>query len=106
MATSAHPTSIEIARLYERTSQRGTRYFVGRLGLARITLLPGDVAEDGTATWRMLLQAVAKPRAAADRSTADLPRLRSARARRPVAAGPATPMFDDPVADLWSEGPL
>ena len=49
----AFPPSIELARLYEKTSQRGTRYFVGRLGLARITLLPDEATEDGTATWRL-----------------------------------------------------
>src|SRR6516165_5556733 len=47
MTTAAFPPSIELARLYEKTSARGTRYMVGRLDLARITLLPGDAAEDG-----------------------------------------------------------
>ena len=56
MTTAAFPPSIELARLYEKTSARGTRYMVGRLGLARITLLPGDTADDGTPTWRVLLQ--------------------------------------------------
>src|SRR6516165_3500917 len=103
MATSAHPTSIEIARLYERTSQRGTRYFVGRLGLARITLLPGDVAEDGTATWRMLLQEASNSRASADRPASHSPRRASRARRQPVGDRPAgRPMPDDSVADFWA----
>ena len=98
------PTSIEVARLYEKTSQRGTRYFVGRLGLARITLLPGDAAEDGTATWRMLLQEAPKAPASTDRPS-DSSRPRSPDARRRQAAGPGAgaPLPDDSVADLWSE---
>jgi len=66
--TAAFPPSIELTRLYEKTSGRGTRYFVGRLGLARITLLPGEATEDGTATWRMLLQEAPKSPATAGRS--------------------------------------
>ena len=46
--TAGFAPSVELPRLYERTSARGTRYMVGRLDLARITLLPGDAAEDGT----------------------------------------------------------
>ena len=54
--TAGFAPSVELPRLYEKTSARGTRYMVGRLDLARITLLPGDAAEDGTPTWRALLQ--------------------------------------------------
>jgi hypothetical protein len=43
--TGAFPPSIELAR---KTSARGTRHMVGRLGLARITLLPGDSADYGS----------------------------------------------------------
>src|SRR5690348_17615307 len=59
--TGVYPPSIEVARLYEKTSQRGTKHMVRRLGLVRITLLSGDPAEDGTPRWRMMLQEAAKP---------------------------------------------
>jgi hypothetical protein len=48
--------SIQVVTVYEKTSTRGTRYPVGRLGQARITLLPGEPTEDGVATWKILLQ--------------------------------------------------
>ena len=103
----AFPPSIELARLYEKTSQRGTRYFVGRLGLARITLLPGEATEDGTATWRMLLQEAPKSQTSTDRPASNSSRSRSPGARRQRATGPivGAPMHDDPITDLWSESP-
>ena len=98
------PPSIELARLYEKTSQRGTRYFVGRLGLARITLLPGEATEDGTATWRLLLQEAPKSQASTDRQAGNASRPRSPGARRRQAAIPAAgaPMPNDSVTDLWA----
>lgn len=96
------PPSIELARLYEKTSQRGTRYFVGRLGLARITLLPGEAAEDGTATWRLLLQEA--PKASTNRQAGNASRPRSPGTRRRQAAIPAAgaPMPNNSVTDLWA----
>jgi hypothetical protein len=101
----AFPPSIELARLYEKTSQRGTRYFVGRLGLARITLLPGDAAEDGTATWRLLLQEAPKSRASTDRQAGNASRPRSpgTRRRQPAIPAAGAPMPNHSVADLWGE---
>jgi hypothetical protein len=103
--TAAFPPSVELTKLYEKVSQRGTRYFVGRLGLARITLLPGEAAEDGTATWRMLLQEA--PKASTDRQASNASRARSPGTRRRQAVSPAAgaPMPDDSVADLWA-GPV
>lgn len=109
---TGYPPSIELARLYERTSARGTQYMLGRLGAARIVLLPGEPAEDGTATWRLLVQEGAD---AADGSrlplaapAADRPPVAPARRqRRPYptprpdqAAGDGPPL-DDPLGDLW-----
>ena len=98
------PPSIELARLYEKTSQRGTRYFVGRLGLARITLLPGEAAEDGTATWRLLLQEAPKRQGQTNRPVSNSPRARLTSTRRRQAAGPvaSAPMPNDSVTDLWA----
>ncbi len=79
--TGSYAPSIELARLYEHTSARGTKYLLGRIGAARIVLLPGDPTEDGTATWRLLVQERA---AEADHATA-APALASRR-RPPYAA--------------------
>jgi hypothetical protein len=53
---SAFPPSVELVTLYEHVSSRGTQYLLGRLGSARIVVLPGEPTEDGTRTWRVLLQ--------------------------------------------------
>ena len=94
---------------------RGTKYFMGRWGKARITLLLGEPAEDGTATWRMLLaQAPEYPvssNAKSGEPTAGfkMPSASNTYAsRRPGLYGPpprrpagVPPLPDDPVDDLW-----
>jgi hypothetical protein len=52
----AFPPSVEVATLFERVGKGGTKYIAGRLGRARISLLPGEPTPDGTPTWRLLLQ--------------------------------------------------
>jgi len=101
---SAFPPSIELTRLYERVSERGTRYLLGRLGAARIVLLPGDPTEDGTATWRLLLQERAQATGQDSpqpgrRQRAPRRRLRGAR-QEPVAD---LPLLNDGVDDLWPD---
>jgi hypothetical protein len=102
--TADFSPSFEVTRLYEKTSQRGTRYFVGRLGGARVTLLPGDPAEDGTPVWRMLLQEASKTQASTDRLASKAPRRRSRRPE-PVLEPAGPPLHDDPLSDLWSDAP-
>jgi hypothetical protein len=47
---------VKLARLYERTSKSGNKYFSGRLGLAKIAVLKSrDTTEDGGAIWDVLL---------------------------------------------------
>jgi hypothetical protein len=46
-------------RLYEEMSARGTRYFMGRLGAARILMFQGrETADDGGAVWDLFVEAV------------------------------------------------
>ena len=41
-------TKVKLGRLYEKTSAKGTRYFVGRLGAARVLLFQSrETADDG-----------------------------------------------------------
>jgi hypothetical protein len=115
--TAAFAPSFELTKLYEKVSARGTKYFVGRLGGARVTLLPSDPTEDGTPVWRLLVQEAAKAQTPADSATSSstptsssAPRS-SARPRtaaavkfyaspkQPRGSGPAMP--DDRVDDLW-----
>ncbi len=44
-----------LGRLYERTSQKGNRYFSGRLGAARIMLFKDDYADDDN-VWQLFVQ--------------------------------------------------
>ncbi|HET6521096.1 MAG TPA: hypothetical protein VFG47_14930 [Geminicoccaceae bacterium] len=46
---------IPLCRLYERTSARGTRYLIGRLGYARLLAFPGEPTEASTPTWDVFL---------------------------------------------------
>jgi hypothetical protein len=92
-APSAYPPSIHIGTLYEKTSARGVKYLVGRLGYARLTLLPGEPAADGTPTWRVLLEGAAK---------ADRPSPAKRSPNRPPRDGPA--LSDDQIDDVWRDG--
>jgi hypothetical protein len=105
--TASYPPSTPLATLYELVSGRGTRYLIGRLGLAKVVLLPGDPTEDETPTWRLLVQeatASVTPRPARPeraRST-DTPRRRPY--SRSTSGTDPGPMPDDRIDDLWPEG--
>jgi hypothetical protein len=107
--TAAYPPSLHLATLYEKTSQRGTKYFAGRLGLARVTLLQGDPTEDGAPTWKLLLQQAPTanngdaPRHPARRGRSAAPAARRRNSARPLQRGPGLP--DDGVSDLYREAP-
>lgn len=59
---SNFPPSVPLTRLYERVSKRGNHYLVGRLGLAKITVLKtSELDNDGNSVWT-LLAAEAPPR--------------------------------------------
>jgi hypothetical protein len=97
-----YPPSIELTRFYEKTSQRGTKYFVGRLGLAKVVLLPSDEAADGTPVWRLLVQEPT-PKQADEKLAPSQPR-RSLYQLPAAGGGKAEPIPDDPVDDLWRRG--
>jgi hypothetical protein len=51
---SSH-NSIVLAQLYEHTSRRGRRYFVGRIGAAKVLLVEtGDISR-GSPVWQLNL---------------------------------------------------
>ena len=47
---------IRLTTLYEKTSTRGNRYFVGRLGAARIMLFRDEYADGDDPAWHLCLQ--------------------------------------------------
>ncbi|MGH6678563.1 MAG: hypothetical protein ACREDL_06435 [Bradyrhizobium sp.] len=112
MTGASYPPSVELALLYERTSARGTRYMTGLLGLGRVTLLPGEPAEDGTPTWRLLI-AGRQPAGERGASAATDPPPARRRSHHPAhrhyqrqperSAADSTPMPADSVDDLWPE---
>lgn len=54
--------SIQVARLFRKTSAKGTEYFTGRWGAARVTLLKSrDMADDGSEIWHLLLAEAPPP---------------------------------------------
>jgi hypothetical protein len=47
---------IGLTTLYEKTSTRGNRYFVGRLGAARIMLFEDKFADGDDPAWHLCIQ--------------------------------------------------
>jgi hypothetical protein len=83
--------------VYEKESAKGTKYFVGRLGYARITLLPGETAADGTPSWRILLQQADSPKTQRPRNDSPQRPKRQNGSREPD-------LPDDSLDDLWRAG--
>lgn len=56
--------SLTAFKLYRKTSQKGSTYFVGRWGLLKVALLKStETADDGGEIWNVVLQqADEKPR--------------------------------------------
>ncbi|HXF55280.1 MAG TPA: hypothetical protein VNK52_14280 [Hyphomicrobiaceae bacterium] len=61
MSNSNYPPSFPVAKLYRRKSEKGTTYFVGYWGGARVTVLKSkQTTEDGTEIWSLLLSEAPK----------------------------------------------
>jgi hypothetical protein len=89
---------LQAARLWERTSARGTRYMAGRLGGVRVVILPnrdyveGDQVNGHTHTLFFQDGSTSAPRpAAAERAPAEK------REPRPRQAARGGSIDDDPV---------
>ena len=90
---------VKLGRLYEKTSTRGTRYFVGRLGLARVLMFQSrETADDGGAIWELYLEEVEDPRPRS--SQGERPAQRPARARPEPPDQDEPPFHDDPLDDV------
>ncbi len=96
-----------LGRLYERTSQKGNRYFSGRLGAARVMLFKDDYADDDN-VWQLFVQdgaekcpQVAQEREGPPKTTPD------ARKRSKATSGPEKGKkhhlpFNDPLPDIFT----
>jgi len=52
---SSHGNSIVLAQLYEHVSRRGRRYFVGRIGAAKVLLVETGNVSRGSPVWQLNL---------------------------------------------------
>ncbi len=96
-----------LGRLYERTSQKGNRYFSGRPGAARVMLFKDDHADDDN-VWQLFVQEggekhpqVAQEREGPTRMT------RGARKRPKTTSESAKAKkhslpFNDPLPDIFA----
>ena len=95
---------VKVARLYEKVSHKGTRYFVGRLGAGCVLLFQSrETADDGgDPVWDLYLQEVeeTRPRPVAG----EMPARRPARARPEPPADDGQPFHDDPLDDVLPFG--
>ena len=94
---------VKLGRLYEKTSAKGTRYFVGRLGAARVLLFQSrETADDGDPVWDLYLQEVedTRPRPVAS----EMPARRPARSRSERPADDGQPFHDDLLDDVQPFG--
>ena len=67
MSSSTHEPSFVLTKLYRKKSEKGTTYFTGRLGGARIALLKSnDTADDGGEIWSLLVSEAAPGRGNGD----------------------------------------
>jgi hypothetical protein len=54
---SEYGPSLTALKLYKRTSQKGTTYFTGRMGLLKVALLKSsETTDDGCEIWNLVLQ--------------------------------------------------
>lgn len=89
---------LQAARLWEKTSGRGTRYMQGRLGGVKVVILPNrdfaanDPANNHTHTMFFQDGSSTQPRQQAERAPAAEPRERLSKADRPRQQ-----LDDDPV---------
>jgi hypothetical protein len=51
----SHGNSVVLAQLYEHTSRRGRRYFVGRIGAAKVLLVQTGAVSRGSPVWQLNL---------------------------------------------------
>jgi hypothetical protein len=60
MSNQSYAPSFAAAKLYRKTSAKGSTYYVGRLGGAKVTLLKSnEVAENGDEVWSLMLSEAA-----------------------------------------------
>ena len=89
---------LQAARLWERTSGKGTRYMAGRLGGVKLVILPNrDHAEDDPANSHTHILYFQDGSATSPRPAEHAPAEPRERPRKADRAGNRQPVEDDPV---------
>ncbi len=96
-----------LGRLYERTSQKGNRYFSGRLGAARVMLFRDDYADDDNVLQLFVQESGEKGLQVAQEREGPPKMTRGARKRSKATSesGKAKKQplpFDDPLTDIFA----
>ncbi len=95
---SNYGQSLTALRLYKRTSQKGSTYFTGRMGLLKVALLKSnETTDDGCEIWNLVYQQAEeiRPKQLEGKPT----RSERARANEPLVATPraSRPEPNDPL---------
>ena len=94
---------VKLGRMFEKTSQAGRRYFVGRLGAARVLLFDsGEKGDDGSPIWELYAQESEDVQARGEgsrRIEAQGYAGAAGRGDRPGPADDGQPFHDDPLDD-------
>ena len=102
MSGQSYGPSIELCRLWSKTSKSGKQYLVGRLGGAKIVILPRDPETEGGPDHVVLLQEPSQrqqPRSEEPAQAHPEPPADD-RMRRPAYAAPRRPRRDEPRGQL------
>ena len=95
---TTNSNGIPLTRLYGKTSARGNRYFVGRLGNARILVFQDAKAEGNDPVWEVFLADVAP---SPQKQAQDAPKASEATSTRPRRRNaPAAPK-SAPIGGDW-----
>ncbi len=70
MANNEYGPSVTAARLWEKTSAKGTTYLTGRMGNLRLTILPNNKRQNDDDPTHVMLLAEAPARDAGPRQSA------------------------------------
>jgi hypothetical protein len=93
---SDYGPSLTALRLYKRTSQKGTTYFTGRMGLLKVALLKSnETTDDGCEIWNLVYQQVDEK----SRQDSKPTREERAKANEPLKSPPMSsrPMPNDAI---------
>jgi hypothetical protein len=96
MSNTSYAPSFAAAKLYRKTSAKGSIYYVGRLGGAKVTLLrSNEVSENGDEVWSLMLSEAAPYQPKGDAKPKSRAYARGTDTQRPLATADRPAGRDD-----------